>query len=325
MKEEQEKLVHWADEKEVVKTSAPIKLVLRLFSVCPGWLVRLLSYPIAFFYLLCSKRARVVVKDYQKKLYDYTNGESPKRLSVYKQILSFAFCLMEKAQGWLGQVDLNCVDFRQDDVVPLIEQLEENRGAVIIGSHLGNIELLRSLSSFNKTKVSHNVPVTTIMEINATQSFNRALQEINPNVDFNVINPADITPDTMCKLMEDIEKGGLVVIAGDRTSARSRNKSLVKDFLGVPAEFPYGTFLLAALLKAPIYFMFGLRKKESVFAPRYGIFVEKSKVDFECKRTEREERIGQLCKEYVEKLEKYCKEFPYQWYNFFNFWLRQSG
>ena len=23
---------------------------------------------------------------------------------------------------------------------------------------------------------------------------------------------------------------------------------------------------------------------------------------------------------FIEKLEKYCQKYPYQWYNFFNFW-----
>ena len=63
-----------------------------------------------------------------------------------------------------------------------------------------------------------------------------------------------------------------------------------------------------------IYFMHRIIKKE------YNIHIEKSKVDFDCPRSEREARINECCGEYVERLEKMCLMYPYQWYNFFNFW-----
>ena len=53
--------------------------------------------------------------------------------------------------------------------------------------------------------------------------------------------------------------------------------------------------------------------------------IEKSAVDLNCGRAEREEKLKDLCDEFVGKLEKYCMKFPYQWYNFYYFWLQQDG
>ncbi len=316
-----EELLHWADEKEVVKSSRAIKLLFRLFDVLPGWMVRALIYPVSFFYFIFSKRARDDTKLYQKNLREYTGGKIPAKVSSYRQILSFSLCVLEKMEGWLGNVSLDKIEFQDDDVVGLINQLEDFHGAVIIGSHLGNIELLRSLSSWNRTKVSRNVPVTAIMELHSTEQFNRTLQEVNPGVGFNVISPSDISPETICTLIDNVEAGGLVVITGDRTSARSRDRILKRKFLGKDAAFPYGCFLLPALIKAPVYFMFGMRERTSIFDPKYKMYVRKAEADFDCPRNLREEQINSLCDEFVALLEEFCCMYPYQWYNFYNFWM----
>lgn len=319
-----EEMLHWSDEKEVVSSNKPIKLLLILLSHLPAWCVYILVVPVGFFYLIFSKRARTECKIYQKQLKEFSEGKSPKRISPFNQIASFSLCVLEKMMGWLGKENYENLIKHDDDLQNLIDLLDSGKGAVLIGSHLGNIELLRSLSSFNRTGVSRNVPVTTIMELKSTEQFNKTLQEINPGVSFNVIDAADIGPDTICTLQESIQNGGLVVVAADRTSARVRTRYIRQKFLGKYADFPYGVFLMTALLKAPVYFVYGLRSKTITLNPKNHIFVEKSNIDFDCPRSERENRINELCAEYINSLERKCLEFPYQWYNFYNFWLLQE-
>lgn len=320
MKNIQENELHWADEKEELRTSFPLKLLVFLFKILPAFLVRLLIYPISFFYLIFSKRARNESKTYQENLQIYTNGQIPKKISPYKQIVSFSLCLLEKIQGWLNQINFNRIEYQNDDIDELINQLKENKGAILITSHQGNMELLRSFADKNKQLVGHDVPVVAIMETSVTKKFNDTLSSINPKASTNLIEPSSIGPDTICTLIDYIEKGAFVVIAGDRTSAHSRGKFLTKNFLGKPAPFPYGTFLIPFLIKAPVYYMFGLRSKTSIFSPKYKVYIEKSHINLECSRAERDNNISLLCSEYVQKIEKFCKLYPYQWYNFFNFW-----
>lgn len=325
MENKSEENLHWADEKEVVSSNKGMLLLLHMMKHLPNAFVFILIYPIAFFFFIFSKRGRNECLLFQKQLNDYTSGKAPKRVSAYKQILSFSLCVMEKAEGWLGNFHYNNLVTHDDDLKALQMQLEEGKGALLIGSHLGNIELMRSLSSRGEDGVSRQVSVTAVMELKSTEQFNRILQAIDPNVAFKVIDPGNIGPDTMIQMQEEIEKGGLVVITGDRTSARSRSRCIRQNFLGRPADFPYGVFLLASLLKAPTYYVFGLRTKTSTLRPRYNIFVEKSEIDFNGSRSERENKIKALCQEFVSKLEKFCIQFPYQWYNFYNFWLLQEG
>ncbi|MDE5898268.1 MAG: hypothetical protein K2H09_03260 [Treponemataceae bacterium] len=323
--EEAEELLHWSDQQEVVSSNSPILFLFRLLVVLPAWLVSFFVLPVGFFYMVSSRPARNEARLYQKQLRAYFGRGVPKRISPFLQVLSFSLCIVEKIEGWMGKVPFDKIIKHDDDVGALISQLEAGRGAVVIGSHLGNIELLRSLSSYDETGVGRNVPVTAIFEMKSTEQFNKTLCAINPKAGFNVIDPGDIGIETISVLQEQVERGGLVVFAADRTSARARQRCIREEFLGRLADFPYGVFLLAALLNAPTYFMFGLRTKIWSLFPKYHIFIEKSQVDFHCPRSEREERILSLCREFVGKLEKYCRQFPYQWYNFFNFWLTSDG
>ena len=92
-----EELLHWADEKEVVSTNKPIKLALNLISHLPAWSVFILVFPVSFFYLIASRRARHECRIYQKQLREFSNGSVPKRISPYAQIVSFS-----KLLKWTG-------------------------------------------------------------------------------------------------------------------------------------------------------------------------------------------------------------------------------
>lgn len=315
-----EEKIHWAEEKEVVHTSFPLKLTLFLLKYTPFFLVRIIVYFVSFFFTIFVSRVRKESRLYQKRLKEFTLGKCPKIISGYLQILSFSFCIIEKMEGWLGKIKFRKIEYQNDDISLILDDLRQKKGVLLITSHLGNMELMRSLSENNQQLVGRDVPVYVIMNTKISPAFTTTLNSINNKVSVNIIDSTEIGPDSMVTLMDAIEKGALVVIAGDRTSAQNRDKIIKQSFLGKEAPFPYGVFLIPFLLKAPVYYMFGLREKISILYPKYKVYIEKSKIDFNCSRTKREENITRCCKEFVEKLEKYCQMYPYQWYNFFNFW-----
>ena len=318
---------HWTQKREEVSSSRPIVFLVWLVSHLPLWFVGLLAFPISFFYFACSKRARNESRAYQNRLLRYTAGKDDRirRPHIYRHIVSFALCIIEKIEGWCGKIGFNKINLHDDDVTLLIEELDRKKGALLIGSHLGNIEMLRSLAEYGRTGVSHYVPVTAILNLNTTQKFNNTIKEINPHVQLNIINADEIDAGTISLLMDRIDEGGLVVIAADRTSLSTVDRSIAENFLGKSARFSYGAFLLAALLKAPTYFVFAFREKTLMLTPRYSMRVHKTDITFDCPRAERETRIKRLCGEYVALLEKYCTMYPLQWYNFFNFWVEDEN
>ena len=56
-------------------------------------------------------------------------------------------------------------------------------------------------------------------------------------------------------------------------------------------------------------------------AQAYEVIFDPFDRPFECKRKERQQMLEQQITKYVERLSFYSLKYPYQWYNFFDFWL----
>ncbi len=312
---------HWSKQKDVAHSDAPIRFTVALVKHIPFPLLACMVYPVSFFYYICSPKARREAVRYQRQLIAFSGGKALRRPNAYRQIESFSFELMQKVYAWSGKADLEEVIFHDDDVVTLKEELSRGKGALLITSHLGNMELLRCLASYGETGVERQVPVTVVMDLNTTSHFNNTMGALNERFKMNIIPIADIGIESMEKMQDCLNRGGLVVLAGDRTSPAHPERNIRCSFLGKDAPFPYGSFMLAALLKLPVYFVFSLREKGNLFSPKYNMFVHKAITDLDCPRKERKERVQALCVQFAQLLEHYCTDFPYQWYNFFNFWL----
>jgi predicted LPLAT superfamily acyltransferase len=314
---------HWSERKEQAAGYWHVKLILLVFKACPMFLMRLGAYPAAFLYFLFSKKTRDDSRRFLKRIALCAAAEGEVfPIRIFRHILAFSLTVVEKVEAWGGKVMLDRVHFHDDDVGDLIAALERGEGALFICSHVGNAELLRGLANFNRTGVSRKVPVTSIVDFSVTAHFNRMLQELNPDSVLRVISANDVGPGTIITLQDRLAAGELVVIAGDRTSANSRDKYFLFPFLGEDAPFAYGPFFLASLLNVPTYFIFGIRRGDASLASRYDMYVIKSAVSFDCSRRERAGRIEALARSYAEKLEYYCKRHPYQWYNFYDFWAK---
>ena len=324
MKEAESASVHWSKHSEETAGYWQLRFLLRLFRVFPVVILRLIVFPIGFCYFVFSKRAKTESRRFLQKAAPLAADPATAKkcrcpLGALRHVLSFALAMTEKIQSWGGKFPFKHIHFQDDDIADLIRNLEDGKGAFLICSHLGNAELLRGLTTFDRTGVSRKVPVTAVMDIKVTANFNRMLNELNPQSGMDIISAEQVGPETAFLLGERLAAGGLVAIAGDRTSALG-GKNIAIPFLGKDAPFPSGVFYMASLMKAPVYFVFGLRRKELALLPEYDMHVHKSAISFECSRKERLARSEDLARAFAALLEGYCKKQPFQWYNFFDFW-----
>jgi predicted LPLAT superfamily acyltransferase len=324
MKESEEASVHWSRQNEQAAGYWQLKLLLVLFRVFPLFILRIFAFPVGFFYFLFSKRGRTESQRFLQQIVPFIDDPRISKkycspLASMKHIISFSLSMVEKLQSWSGKFSFENIHFQDDDIGDLIRELENGKGAFLVCSHLGNAELLRGLTNFDRTGVSRKVPVTVIMDMNATAHFNRMLKELNPQFGIDIIGAREIGPQTAVLLEDRLAAGGLVAITGDRTTAEG-GKNILIPFLGKEAPFPSGAFYLASLMKSPVYFVFGLRRRDFSLMPEYDMHVHKSSISFDCSRKERLERSLLLAHSFVSFLESYCKKQPFQWYNFFDFW-----
>lgn len=316
---------HWSEHKEQALGYWQVRFLLFLFRLLPVYVLRLLALPVGFFYYVFSKKGRDESRRYLKKIAAFKREDKKPHRSPLRHILAFSLTLVEKIESWGGKFFLDRLRFHEDDIGDLKNRLERGEGAILICSHLGNAELLRALAGFNRTGVSREIPVTSVVEGSVTAHFNRMLRELNSQSVVQTIDVQNFGPDTAVLLQDRLAAGELVVIAGDRTSINTRNKYFLFPFLGEDAPFAYGPFFLAALMKAPVYFVFALRRRDVSLKSEYDMRVRKSIVSFDCPRKEREARIRELARNFAAALEEYCIQYPYQWYNFYDFWAKPES
>jgi predicted LPLAT superfamily acyltransferase len=152
------------------------------------------------------------------------------------------------------------------------------------------------------------------------QNYNRLLSKIHPDIAFDAFQVSDLGPETAIALQERIERGKLVVIAGDRTPIGGHQHTSSIEFLGQPAPFSHGPFILASILGCPVYTLFCMRE-----GSHYRLDVRKLTNRVELPREARKAALDRYTAEYARILEGYALEDPYQWYNFFDFWSGYRG
>ena len=267
------------------------------------------------YYHLTGKRARNASEQYLFQLKAYAeqqNIELPAELTSYNHLLSFGHTMLDKLAAWKG-------DFSADNLTihgqEQFESMVENQqGVLILGSHLGNIELCRALGR----RLSH-IKLNALVFTEYAERFNSVMKAVNPQSDLNLIQVTSMGPDTAILLQQKLEQGEWIVIVGDRTSTSKESRSVWAEFLGKEAPFPQGPFMLASVLKAPVFLLFGLRD-DSQSKPHFNVYFEHFSDKIELPRKTREQSLQQVVQKYADRLQHYTLKAPLQWYNFFNFW-----
>lgn len=305
---------HWSKRQER-GTVLGIKALLAVYSLLGRPIFNLMLKLVMSYYYLTGKQARQASEQYLQHLQSYANRRQitlPNHLSSYNHLLSFGHTMLDKLAAWKGDFSVkNLTIHGQESFQALVER---KQGVLLLGSHLGNIELCRALGR----RHSH-IKINALVFTEHAERFNAVMKAINPNSELNLIQVSRLGPDTAILLQQKIEQGEWVVIVGDRTSTSKETRAVWADFVGQPAPFPQGPFMLASVLKAPVYLLFGLRDERSK-TPHFNVYFEHFSDNIDLPRKERQAALAQVVQRYADRLEHYTLQAPLQWYNFFNFW-----
>ncbi|MDB5980292.1 MAG: hypothetical protein JWQ69_1307 [Pseudomonas sp.] len=281
-----------------------------------AWGVRLLGrrmlspvlHGIVLYFFLFGRSARQNVWQYQQHLAAWSGQTSlrPTRWTVFKQFMAFADSLLDKLDVWNGKLRLEQIEII--DKALLRPQLRSGHGQMLVGAHLGNLEVCRALAELGE-RVTMNVLVHT----KHAERFNRLLGEAGAT-NLRLIQVSELDPAIMLQLSQRLERGEWLAIAGDRVPLQG-GRHVQVDFLGHTAAFPQGPWLLAGLLKCPINLIFCLKNGNG-----YRLILEPFADAIEWRRSDRQQVIASYTQRYAERLGHYCLEAPQQWFNFYPFW-----
>ncbi|MCC4785430.1 acyltransferase [Vibrio splendidus] len=305
---------HWSRTQER-GTVLGIKLLLAVYTLLGRGVFNLILRGVMRYYHLTGKRARNASEQYLFQLKAYAeqqNIELPAELTSYNHLLSFGHTMLDKLAAWKGDFSVDNLTIHGQDQFE--SMVENQQGVLILGSHLGNIELCRALGRRHS-----NIKINALVFTEHAERFNSVMKAVNPQSDLNLIQVTSMGPDTAILLQQKLEQGEWIVIVGDRTSTSKESRSVWAEFLGKEAPFPQGPFMLASVLKAPVFLLFGLRD-DSQPKPHFNVYFEHFSDKIELPRKTREQSLQQVVQKYANRLEHYTLKAPLQWYNFFNFW-----
>jgi predicted LPLAT superfamily acyltransferase len=198
-----------------------------------------LLYPVAAYFCVAARGARDASKHYLARVRERlraTGRSAPGPLTTFAHIVQFGHAVLDKGAMWAGAFER----FRRD-----------GRGALFIGSHLGNLEVLRAFGD-----VVQGLKVNALVFTRHSPKFNRVLASVSPRALDRLIQVDSLGPDTVAMLADKLRDGEHVAIVADRVSVNYRERSIYAPFLGLPAPFPEGPFILASLLGCPVYLLF---------------------------------------------------------------------
>jgi predicted LPLAT superfamily acyltransferase len=273
---------------------------------------RALLYPVVAYFVLAAPAARRASDEYFARLRRFA-GEAaqlpaPGWRTRFRHLFAFAECALHKLAAWTGRIDHRAVRFPERAQLDAL--LAAGKGALLIGAHLGNLEMSRALAAGERLAT-----VNAVVYSQHGPGFFGALARANPDFGVNLIHVADVGPDTCIRLKEKVDRGELLVIVGDRTPPADNGRVCRVEFLGAPAAFAQGPFILAALLECPVYLFFCLREPDG-----YRIHLEPFAERIVLPRAERARLLEELAQRYARRLEAYCLRAPYQWFNFYSYW-----
>jgi predicted LPLAT superfamily acyltransferase len=282
-------------------TPASLRVIAWIAVHIGRWGARLLLYPTTLYFLITARATRRTSYEYLKRL----RGTPAHWWDVFRHFHCFAATILDRVYLLRGEFERFRVTVHGKEI--LHRQIESGKGSILLGSHLGSFEVLRALGVMQR-----GVPLKVLMNLLHNQNITRFFDALNPTVAGTVIAPD--RPDTLIKVKESLDAGCFIGMLGDRVSGG--DKTTRCQFLNVPATFPAGPVLLAAMMRCPVILFFGLYRGRN----SYEIYFEQFADEIDLDRNRRAEGIQLWMQRYAERLEYYARLAPHNWFNFYSFW-----
>ncbi len=290
----------WVDRPERSNTLA-LRFIVWVALMLGRPAARLLLYPVCLYFLIFSSASYAASTKYLRKVLTREPGFA----DAFRHCHTFAATLLDRVFLFNDQYAQFDVRVHGEEI--LFDMAARGEGCFLLGAHMGSFEIIRALGRRNTT-----ARISLVMYEENARKFNSVLDAINPSLGLQVILLGKI--DSMLKVEAALNQGEIVGMLGDRTF--QGEGTVACQFLGAQARFPSGPFRLAAMLKRPMVLMFGLYRGGN----RYDIYFERLVDSWQGPRAARDLLLERSLRQYVERLEHYCRNAPYNWYNFYDFW-----
>lgn len=274
-----------------------IQLALFLYKLFGYKFLYYLLYPITFFYFLVAKNAKEPLKIYYKNL-----GVEFNNKIYYEHLRIFAICLVDR---FTSKINPENYTFEYDNIEIPTKILES--GTVLVYSHFGG---WAASSSGAHVKNKINIVMQEVM----LDGIKQLEKSMGLKSQLNIIDLNQGAIAVSVQIANALMNEEVVTIMADRASNKKAEMEVV--FLNKKAAFNKNPFQIAYKTDKPIlaYFIIlsGMQKYK----------VEYIKINIDKSKTE-EIAVEEALTQYVKKFEEIVKQYPNQWFNFYDFWEKK--
>lgn len=271
--------------------------VLKNFGVLPAYF--LLRFVALYYFLFSFKSSKTTFQYFHQKL-GYSRAKS--LVKLYHNYYQFGQSIIDKV---VVMADIpNKFTFNFDGEENLREIASLGKGGLLLSAHIGNWEIAGHLLKRLNTRIN------IVMFDGEHQQIKEYITGVTGKRNVHVIViKNDLSH--IYEISDAFKNNELVCMHADRFI--EGNKTLTTNFLGEAARFPMGPFVLAAKFKVPVSFVFAMKEGNL----HYHFFASAIK---EYAHIAKERVMQEMLTDFAGEMEKKVKQYPGQWYNYYNFW-----
>ena len=185
------------------------------------------------------------------------------------------------------------------------EELQRSGGLLVL-SHHGN------WSQSFKTFQTYDIKLNIIGDEMIDENLHKLESASEENKRINIISLKN-GMQAMLDIARALQSNEVVIIMVDRV--KEPNKTVEVDFLGRATLLHSGAFEIAHMRKSPMLGCDVVRVGDQNNKVQFSNIITSTK-------DKKEEVIQDLAQQYAHFLEKVVREYPWQWFNFFDFWKK---
>lgn len=271
--------------------------VLKTYGVLTGYF--LLRFVALYYFFFSFKASRQIYLLYRQKLgYSWFSSTS----KVYNNYFLLGQGIIDKVVMMSGIKNNFSFDF--DGEENLREIVSMGKGGILLSAHIGNWDVAGHLFKRLQT------PINIVLYDGEDEQIKQYLDGVTGKRNVNIITiKEDLSH--IYAISDAFNKNELVCMHADRFLPG--NKTINTNFLGFPARFPLGPFLLASTFRVPVSYVFAVKESKL----HYHLFASSVK---DYSTVGRKEIINQMLMDYTTEMEAKVKQYPEQWFNYYNFW-----
>jgi len=271
--------------------------ILKRFGVLPAYF--LLRFVTLYYFLFSYKTSKFIFNYFHHRM-GFSRFKS--LFKIYSNYYQLGQTVIDKVVIMSGMP--NRFSFNFDGEEYLREMVSMKKGGLLLGAHIGNWDIAGHLLERLETTIN------IVMFDGEHQQIKEYLESVTGKKNAKIIIiKNDLSH--IYEISDAFKTNEVVCIHADRFL--DGNKTMQTDFLGAKALFPTGPFILATTFNVPVSYVFAMKESNL----HYHFFASPVKIH---DRNEKKAGIQQILDEFSAEMEKKLRQYPEQWYNYYNFW-----